>query len=58
MYGFKKMDQQAFDLLMDRIGRMEEKIDELLVFKWKIYGASGVIGFVGALAMHLILKVI
>ncbi len=52
------MDDQAFQLLIGRIDKMEQKIDELLVFKWKIYGASGVIGFIGALVMHLILRAI
>lgn len=52
------MDSQAFELLMNRIDKMEEKIDELLQFKWKIYGAACVIGFVGSLIMNLLMKVV
>jgi hypothetical protein len=58
------MDQQAFQLLLLKIeslqgqhDRIEKKVDELLEFKWKIYGGSLVIGFAGSFAMNIIMKV-
>lgn len=42
------MDNQAFDLLKERLDRMENKIDELLEFKWKIIGGAFVLGMIGS----------
>lgn len=59
------MDQQAFELLMDRfqhlenkINELDHKVSELLTFKWKLIGMSSAVGFIGAFIMHLLLKVI
>lgn len=54
------MDTQAFELLMDklresdrRLSDMDEKLDELLAFKWKIIGGSVVLSVLFNLAISV-----
>ena len=54
------MDQVVVELLKDKIDKvdtkvdlMNEKIDVLLEWKWKLYGASAVLGIIGAGAFQI-----
>jgi hypothetical protein len=58
------MDNQTFELLMNRLDKVDEKhrdienkIDELLFFKWKLMGVATALGFAGSFAMNIIMKV-
>lgn len=58
------MDDQTFTLLTDRLHAIEcrlcevnDKIDEVLSFKWRLMGMASVVGFFGALAMEIVLRV-
>lgn len=56
------MDDQAFKLLMNKIEEqdmkfkeMDEKLDELLAWKWKLAGATLVMSTIGGLVVQLFL---
>lgn len=48
------MDPHAMKFLVDRMDRMEDKLDVLIEFRWKILGMAslggGLFGFIVALA--------
>ena len=59
------MDDQVFELLNDKINKVEQKVDligvdvkEMLSFKWQIVGGSVVISLIIGLAIQLILGVV
>jgi hypothetical protein len=59
------MDDLALKLLVTRLDQLDEridglsiKVDELVNWRWKLVGMATVIGFIGSLAMHLVLKVV
>lgn len=48
------MDDQAFDLLLARLERIENKVDLLFAFKWQIIGGSVVMSFIIATVISII----
>ena len=62
-YGFgSNMDQQAFDLLMDklktqdqRFDEVDDKLDDLLKWKWKLAGATVVISGIGGILVQILI---
>lgn len=57
------MNEQAFELLLEkhrdadrRAERMEEKLDELLSFKWKIVGGSAVLSIIASFLTSLVTR--
>lgn len=57
------MDTQAFELLMEklrdndkRLEQMDEKLDELLAFKWKIIGGSVVLSTIFSFIVSLVTR--
>ena len=51
------MDNQTWELLITKINTIGKDVKELLEFKWKVMGGAFVMGSVGSLVMHLLLKV-
>jgi len=58
------MDMQAFELLLEkfrdtdkRLDTIDEKMDELLSFKWKIIGGSVVISTLFTFLVSVLMKV-
>lgn len=49
------MDDQAFQMLMARLNGMDEKIDDLLAWKWKVAGITMVLTVFGSMGFELIL---
>jgi hypothetical protein len=57
------MDGQAFELLMDKMNQMENriiqmdrKLEEIMEFKWQIIGGSVAISAILSVALTVILK--
>ncbi len=53
------MDNQLFEIIMDRMDRIEKKVDKLVEFKWQIIGGGIVVSAiitVGFQILNLILK--
>jgi hypothetical protein len=57
------MNEQAFELLLEkhreadrRAERIEEKLDELLSFKWKIVGGSAVLSMLASFLVSLVTR--
>lgn len=57
------MNEQAFELLLEkhreadrRSERIEEKLDELLSFKWKIVGGSAVLSMLASFLVSLVTR--
>ncbi len=49
------MDDQVFQLIVSRFDKLESKVDELVTFKWKVYGMTVVISAVLGVAVQLVI---
>jgi hypothetical protein len=47
------MEKQLIDYLIDRIEKIDEKVDRLLQFKWQIIGGSVVLSAIITFAIQL-----
>lgn len=50
------MDPRLQDYIIDRIEKLDEKVDQLLAFKWQMVGGSAAVSLVVAIAIQLIFK--
>lgn len=48
------MDEQLFEVIMQRFERLEEKVDKLLAFKWQIIGGSVLLSLLLTAAINLV----
>lgn len=52
------MDTQILNMIIERIDRIEQKVDHLLEFKWKAAGIAIAVGVITAASYQLFLAFI
>lgn len=52
------MDEKVYHLIVQRIDRLESKVDILLEFKWKIAGIAIVVGILAASVFEVFITVV
>lgn len=49
------MDDQLFQMIMDRFGKLDNKVDDLLKFKWQIMGGTAVVSTIVGIGIQILI---
>lgn len=50
------MDEQAFELLMDKLRDHDQKLDEILAWRYKLAGATIIVSTIGGVLVQVLLQ--
>ena len=50
------MSQDLLEYLVERVEKIDDKVDKLLQFKWQIIGGSAVLSVIVTIALQFIIK--